>query len=139
MRLPKASRPTATRDREVGIAAIKRRLTDARSRLVALVLATDMAAADGVVHEAERKLVLETAREFDVPEEEARALLDDAPGQPRSPYMFLARGRRGACDHRSAYCTQRRLRRPPRSLGRLQVTDRLRGTLVATGRCLTRR
>jgi hypothetical protein len=45
---------------------------------VALVLATDMAAADGVIHEAGRKRVLVLAHELELPEGEALALLDDA-------------------------------------------------------------
>jgi uncharacterized tellurite resistance protein B-like protein len=68
----------AARGREASLGAIKRRLPDARSRLVALVLATDMAAADGTVRETERQLVLELARELEVPEAEAEQLLAEA-------------------------------------------------------------
>jgi tellurite resistance protein len=70
----------AARDRAASIAAIKQRLPDEQSRLVALVLATDMAAADGVIRETERKLVLEIGRELGIPAAETQALLDDAAG-----------------------------------------------------------
>jgi uncharacterized tellurite resistance protein B-like protein len=74
--LQRVAAAVATRGRESSLAAIKRRLPDARSRLVALVLATDMAAADGAVRETERKLVLDLARELDVPEAQTQELID---------------------------------------------------------------
>ena len=76
--LERVAAHVAARGRDASLAAIKRRLPDARSRLVALVLATDMAAADGTVREAERQLVLELAHELDVPAAEAEQLLAEA-------------------------------------------------------------
>jgi uncharacterized tellurite resistance protein B-like protein len=76
--LARVAAGVAARGREASLAAIKRRLPDARSRLVALVLATDMAAADGTVRETERQLVLELAHELEIPAAEAQQLLTDA-------------------------------------------------------------
>lgn len=62
--------------REGCIASVKRRLDEPRLRQVALILAADMAAADGVLHDEERSLVMAMARAFGVGEDAAREALD---------------------------------------------------------------
>ncbi|HZO13285.1 MAG TPA: tellurite resistance TerB family protein [Polyangiaceae bacterium] len=65
--------------RDDGMEACVRALRDRlapRLRSVALILASDMAAADGVLHPAERKLLLSLADAFQMHPEETREVLD---------------------------------------------------------------
>jgi tellurite resistance protein len=61
---------------DVCVESLKRRLDDPRLRQVALILATDMAAADGKLHDAERSLILSLADAFDMPPDSTREVLD---------------------------------------------------------------
>lgn len=69
----------ASGGRAARVSAIKDRLTTPDARRIALVLASDMAAADGVLHEAERELILSLAEAFDISHEEASELLEGPP------------------------------------------------------------
>lgn len=62
--------------REGCIASLKQRLDEPQLRQVALILAADMAAADGILHPEERAVVLAMARAFGVGEDEAHEVLD---------------------------------------------------------------
>ncbi|MEQ9325127.1 MAG: tellurite resistance TerB family protein [Polyangiaceae bacterium] len=61
------------------IASLKQRLDEPQLRQIALILAADMAAADGVLHPEERAVVLAMARAFGVGEDAAREVLDGPP------------------------------------------------------------
>ena len=61
--------------REARLASIKSRLPDAGSRKVALSLAIQVTAADGINQSSERELILETAEALEIDREEASALL----------------------------------------------------------------
>ena len=58
------------------VAAVKERLGDVQLRQVALILAMDMAAADGKLHPAERSVLLALADAFDIPPDSAREVID---------------------------------------------------------------
>lgn len=64
--------------RDARIDAIKERLTTDELRQIALVLATDMVAIDGVLHDAERDLILSLASAFGIAEDAAQELLADS-------------------------------------------------------------
>lgn len=66
------------RDRgiESCVRALAARLEEPKLRSVALILASDMAAADGVLHPSERKLLLALADAFQMRPEEAGEVLD---------------------------------------------------------------
>jgi tellurite resistance protein len=56
--------------------ALRQRLVSRELRSVALVLASDMAAADGILHPSERSLLLALADAFQMPPEHTREVLD---------------------------------------------------------------
>jgi len=62
--------------RDACIESIKQRLPDARTRHVALVLAADIVAADGILRETERALILALAERLEID----RALAEDVLG-----------------------------------------------------------
>ena len=66
-------------ERAARIATIKERLTSVEVRRIALVLASDMAAADGVLHDAEREVILSLADALEVSRAEVEELVGDLP------------------------------------------------------------
>jgi tellurite resistance protein len=66
-------------ERAARIATIKQRLTSVEVRRIALVLASDMAAADGVLHDAEREVILSLADALEVSRAEVEELLGGLP------------------------------------------------------------
>ena len=61
--------------REGRLASVKARLPDAGSRRVALSLAIQVTAADGIIRTSERDLILEAADALEIPRAEAAKLL----------------------------------------------------------------
>jgi len=59
--LTKAKADLAASDREQRLSAVKQRLPDAGARKVALSLAIQVTAADGIIRTSERELIMETA------------------------------------------------------------------------------
>jgi len=82
--LARAKQHFESHGRDRCIDAVKRRLVAPNERLVALVLATDMVAADGVLHPAERELVLAMAAAFDISQRQALDMLDGLDPPPSS-------------------------------------------------------
>ncbi len=66
----------STLGREGCVASIKHRLKDHTTRAVALILAQDMAAADGKLHPNERRVLKSMAYAFDIGPEDTREVLD---------------------------------------------------------------
>ncbi len=64
------------RGRDGLVASLKRRLRDPRLRQIALILAADMAAADGALHAQERALIETLADAFDMPPDSTREVFD---------------------------------------------------------------
>lgn len=71
---------------EIGLegyaASVAKRITDPRTRRIALVLAADVAGADGPLPASEREALRVLGRALEVPDEEAEALLADASRAP---------------------------------------------------------
>ena len=63
--------------RSARLAAVKERLPDAAARKVALSLAIQVTAADGIIRTSERELILETAETLDIDRDEAADLVRD--------------------------------------------------------------
>lgn len=61
--------------REARLNAVKERLPDAGARKVALSLAIQVTAADGIIRTSERELILETAEALDIDRDEAADLV----------------------------------------------------------------
>jgi tellurite resistance protein len=61
--------------REARLASVKSRLPDAGSRRVALSLAIQVMAADGIIRTSERELILETAEALEIDRDEAANLV----------------------------------------------------------------
>jgi uncharacterized tellurite resistance protein B-like protein len=61
--------------REARLAAVKERLPDAGARKVALSLAIQVTAADGIIRTSERELILETADVLEIDRNEAADLV----------------------------------------------------------------
>jgi tellurite resistance protein len=61
--------------RDARLAAVKERLPDAGARRVALSLAIQVTAADGIIRTSERELILELAGTLDIGREEAANLV----------------------------------------------------------------
>lgn len=61
--------------REARLLSVKSRLPDAGSRRVALSLAIQVTAADGIIRTSERELILETAEAFEIDRDEAANLV----------------------------------------------------------------
>ncbi|HEY1537350.1 MAG TPA: TerB family tellurite resistance protein [Polyangiaceae bacterium] len=61
--------------REARLASVKTRLPDAASRKVALSLAIQVTAADGIIRTSERELILETAEALEIDRDEAANLV----------------------------------------------------------------
>jgi tellurite resistance protein len=58
------------------VASVKERLDDPQLRQVALILASDMAAADGVLLDSERRAIEAIADAFDMPPDSTREVLE---------------------------------------------------------------
>ena len=61
--------------REARLAAVKERLPDPGARKVALSLAIQVTAADGIIRTSERELILETAEALEIDRDEAADLV----------------------------------------------------------------
>lgn len=63
--------------REARLLSVKNRLPDQGSRRVALSLAIQVTAADGIIRTSERELILETAQVLEIDREEAANLVSE--------------------------------------------------------------
>jgi uncharacterized tellurite resistance protein B-like protein len=73
--LDKAQKDLAASGREARLAAVKERLPDPGARKVALSLAIEVTAADGIIRTSERELILETAEALEIDRDEAADLV----------------------------------------------------------------
>ncbi|MBW2523870.1 MAG: tellurite resistance TerB family protein [Deltaproteobacteria bacterium] len=73
--LARVSEQHRSAERSERIATIKERLTTAEIRQIALVLASDVAAADGVLHDAERDVILALGEALEISPGEIDELL----------------------------------------------------------------
>jgi uncharacterized tellurite resistance protein B-like protein len=69
--------------RHARLQAVKQRLPDAGARKVALSLAIEVTAADGVIHPSERELIFETAEALEIDHDQAAELLRKLAGEAR--------------------------------------------------------
>lgn len=65
-----------TAGRDACIDAIRARLTEPRHRWLAVLLAADITAADGVIHASERQILFDLAAALDVDQHEAAELVE---------------------------------------------------------------
>jgi len=63
--------------REARLLSVKSRLPDLGSRRVALSMAVQVTAADGIIHTSERELIMETAQVLEIDREEAANLVKE--------------------------------------------------------------
>jgi tellurite resistance protein len=70
-----ATAALAREGREARLANVKTRLPDAAARKVALSLAIQVTAADGIIRTSERELILETAEALEIDRDEAANLV----------------------------------------------------------------
>jgi tellurite resistance protein len=63
--------------REARLLDVKARLPDARARKVALALAIQVTAADGIIRTSERELIMETAEALEIDRDEAADMVRD--------------------------------------------------------------
>jgi tellurite resistance protein len=73
--LGQAKKDLEASGREARLAAVKERLPDAGARKVALSLAIQVTAADGIIRTSERELILETAVALEIDQDEAADLV----------------------------------------------------------------
>ena len=73
--LDRAKNDLAASGREARLQAVKERLPDHGARKVALSLAIEVTAADGIIRTSERELILETAEALEIPPDEAADLV----------------------------------------------------------------
>jgi tellurite resistance protein len=73
--LDRAKSDLDTNGREARLKAVKERLPDAGARKVALSLAIQVTAADGIIRTSERELILETAEALEIDSAEAADLV----------------------------------------------------------------
>ncbi|HVY28761.1 MAG TPA: tellurite resistance TerB family protein [Polyangiaceae bacterium] len=73
--LDRAKSDLDTNGREARLKAVKERLPDAGARKVALSLAIQVTAADGIIRTSERELILETAEALEIDSGEAADLV----------------------------------------------------------------
>lgn len=73
--LARAQADLASSGRQARLLAVKERLPDARARKVALSLAIEVTAADGIIRTSERELILETADALEIDRDEAADLV----------------------------------------------------------------
>ena len=75
--LSRAKNDLAAQGREARLQNVKARLPDARARKVALALAIQVTAADGIIRTSERELILETAEALEIDRDEAANMVRD--------------------------------------------------------------
>jgi uncharacterized tellurite resistance protein B-like protein len=75
--LSRAKKDLAADGREARLKEVKARLPDARARKVALALAIQVTAADGLIRTSERELILETAEMLEIDRDEAANMVRD--------------------------------------------------------------
>ena len=75
--LARAKQDLATEGREARLQQVKSRLPDAGARKVALALAIQVSAADGIIRTSERELILETAQTLEIDRDEAANMVRD--------------------------------------------------------------
>ncbi len=73
--LERAKKDLEASGREARLAAVKERLPDPGARKVALSLAIQVTAADGIIRTSERELILETAEALEIDRDEAADLV----------------------------------------------------------------
>jgi tellurite resistance protein len=73
--LDQAKKDLEASGREARLSAVKERLPDAGARKVALSLAIQVTAADGIIRTSERELILETAEALEIDRDEAADLV----------------------------------------------------------------
>lgn len=73
--LARAKSDLETSGRRARLEAVKQRLPDAGARKVALSLAIEVTAADGVIRTSERELILETAEALEIDRDQAADLV----------------------------------------------------------------
>ena len=73
--LDQAQKDLAASSREARLSTVKARLPDAGARKVALSLAIQVTAADGIIRTSERELILETAEALEIDRDEAADLV----------------------------------------------------------------
>ncbi len=71
--------------REARLASVKARLPDAASRKVALLLAIQVTAADGIIRTSERELILEAAEALEIDRDEAADMVSKAAAELKAP------------------------------------------------------
>jgi len=74
--LAKIQRALTSEGREARLASVKERLDDMGARKVALALAIQVTAADGIIRTSERELILETAEALEIDRDEAADLVE---------------------------------------------------------------
>jgi len=75
--LDRAKADLEAQGREARLRDVKARLPDARVRKVALALAIQVTAADGIIRTSERELILQTAEALEVDRDEAADMVRD--------------------------------------------------------------
>jgi tellurite resistance protein len=75
--LERAKADLQAQGREARLREVKARLPDARVRKVALALAIQVTAADGIIRTSERELILQTAEALEVDRDEAADMVRD--------------------------------------------------------------
>jgi uncharacterized tellurite resistance protein B-like protein len=75
--LARAKQDLESAGREARLSDVKARLPDAGARRVALALAIQVSAADGIIRTSERELILETAETLEIDRDEAADLVRD--------------------------------------------------------------
>lgn len=78
--LDTAKRELDATSRDARLTAVKERLPDARARKVALALAIQVTAADGIIRTSERELIMETAEALEIDRDEAADMVRDLAG-----------------------------------------------------------
>ncbi len=73
--LERAKKDLEASGREARLAAVKQRLPDPGARKVALSLAIQVTAADGIIRTSERELIMETAEALEIDRDEAADLV----------------------------------------------------------------
>lgn len=73
--LQRAQADLGASGREARLSAVKERLPDAGARKVALSLAIQVTAADGIIRTSERELIMETAEALEIDRDEAADLV----------------------------------------------------------------
>jgi tellurite resistance protein len=75
--LASAKRELAGSNRSERLRAVRQRLPDAGARKVALALAIQVTAADGIIRTSERELILESAEALEIDRDEAADMVRD--------------------------------------------------------------